>query len=401
MTQEDLDILLRDDVRRTITENITSDPVQVALCVKPYGALIATQVKYLQRAKTKLPSYYSSGCIIPPLAFEQSSSEETAATKSFAGDICIDLTCGLGADTAALSRRFRRVISIERDPVLARVAAYNFAKLGIGNVEIINSPAEEFIADYPGKADLIYADPARRGETGNKLFRLEECSPDMTALMPRLRNIAGQIAVKCSPLFDVDEGFRIFGENISVEVVSSHGECKEVVLHIPGQKRTEHPGKIRTTVAGYEPLWFDRKEEPTEKTITGEKRTNSGKTFTPPYNYLLIPDVVFYKARVTEQYMSPYGAFAASPAGFFFGNRIPDSFRGKAYGIREILPFQPKKLKTMLKASGTGRINILKKDFPQSTETIAKALGVKQGGSDYMAFTRIGTALYALFLKHD
>lgn len=124
MTREEFDTLCRDDVRRAVEENLGRDPLAVALDRRtPHAALVATQVKYLERARTKLPSYYAARCILPPRAFEQASSEACAAHKEPAGDAALDLTCGLGVDALALGRRFRRVVALERDPVLAAVAA--------------------------------------------------------------------------------------------------------------------------------------------------------------------------------------------------------------------------------------------------------------------------------------
>ena len=58
-------------LRRAIEENIERDPQRVALDKHvPHAALVATQVKYLQRARKKLPQLYEARCIIPPRAFE-------------------------------------------------------------------------------------------------------------------------------------------------------------------------------------------------------------------------------------------------------------------------------------------------------------------------------------------
>ena len=131
MTREEFDTLCRADVRRAVEENLGRDPLAVALDRRtPHAALVATQVKYLERARTKLPSYYAARCILPPRAFEQASSEACAAHKEPAGDTALDLTCGLGVDALALGRRFRRVVALERDPVLAAVAARNLRLLG-------------------------------------------------------------------------------------------------------------------------------------------------------------------------------------------------------------------------------------------------------------------------------
>ena len=114
-------------------------------------------------ARTKLPSYYRAGCIIPPLAFEQSSSEDVARRKRFAGDLCVDLTCGLGVDAYTLSCRFKRVIAVERDLVTARVAEINFGRLGADNIEVVCDTAERFIDAFSERPTFSIS--IRRGVT--------------------------------------------------------------------------------------------------------------------------------------------------------------------------------------------------------------------------------------------
>ena len=169
---------------------------------------MATQVKYLARAAQKLPSYAAAQCILPPLAFEQASSEACAARKLLEGDTVLDLTCGLGVDALFLSRRFRRVVTLERNEVLARVAAENFSRMGVANVEVVCMSAEEYLRRDGLRFDWIYADPDRRSAQGRKLVRLEDCSPDIVALKPRLAQVSGRLCVKNSPLFDVGEALR-------------------------------------------------------------------------------------------------------------------------------------------------------------------------------------------------
>ena len=162
MTPEQYRLLLTPEVRRTVEEQIGRDPAAIALDKRiPHAALVATQVKYLARARTKLPSYYEARCILPPLAFEQASSEACAARKSCSGNTVLDLTCGLGVDALYLSKRFREVITLERDATLAAVAEKNFRRLGATNIRVINSSAEAFLASTLDHFDWIYADPDR------------------------------------------------------------------------------------------------------------------------------------------------------------------------------------------------------------------------------------------------
>ena len=167
LTSEELALLLTEPVQRAIAAARGRDPLEVALDRRiPHARLVATQVKYLARAERKLPTYAAAQCILPPLAFEQASSEACAAHKAIAGDAVLDLTCGLGVDTLFLSRRFRRVVTLERDPVLADVARENFRRLGVGNVEVVTAAAEEYLDREGLRFDWVYADPDRRAARG-------------------------------------------------------------------------------------------------------------------------------------------------------------------------------------------------------------------------------------------
>ena len=226
MTSEEYELLLTDEVQRAIAASRGRDPLDVALDrTIPHARLVATQVKYLARAASKLPSYAAAQCILPPLAFEQASSEACAAHKRIDGDTSLDLTCGLGVDALFLSRRFRRVVTLERSETLARIAAENFRRLQAANIEVVHTSAEEYLQRPGLRFDWIFADPDRRSADGRKLVRLEACSPDVTALMPLIMRASGRLCIKNSPLFDVDEALRLFPDS-RVEVVSLGDESR-------------------------------------------------------------------------------------------------------------------------------------------------------------------------------
>ena len=86
MTREEFDIVRSDEVRQAIAENLEADPLNIALNRRiPHAREVATQIKYLQRARTKLPTLYAAQAILPPRAFEQSSSEKCATAKHLKG----------------------------------------------------------------------------------------------------------------------------------------------------------------------------------------------------------------------------------------------------------------------------------------------------------------------------
>ena len=257
------------------------------------------------------------------------------------------------------------------------------------NIRIITTTAEQYVADLNSRAesigpiDLIYIDPARRDSQGKKVWLLEDCSPNVTKLLPSLLQLSPLVVIKASPLFDIDEAFRLFGEKCSVEIISVRGECKEVLIEIRNSQknstvvpsdslpstddlsatgnlstRSETPqtpvnvitdsaqmGVIRLTASGHPTLCYSHKEEkwlspPQEKT---EQQTSKQNPF-PEQNqdhsaqisaiqqdtllfsrektdgiatrYLLIPDVVLYKARLIEQYAQYCGCRANSATGY-------------------------------------------------------------------------------------
>ena len=114
MISSDIEIMLCEEFRHSVQSNIERDPVAVAMDKHlAHASLVATQVKYLQRARHKLPRLYEAGCVIPPRAFEQSSSEESADIKAISGSTLLDLTCGLGIDVMNFARRFERVVALD------------------------------------------------------------------------------------------------------------------------------------------------------------------------------------------------------------------------------------------------------------------------------------------------
>ena len=380
ITAEEYDLLRSDELRQAIAAARGRDPLEVALDrTVPHARLVATQVKYLARAERKLPTYAAAQCILPPRAFEQASSEVTAAHKRIAGNTVLDLTCGLGVDALYLARHFRRVVALERDPLLARITADNLSRMGVANIEVVNSSAEEFLGREGLHFDWVYADPDRRSAEGRKQVRLEACSPDIVALRPEIDRIAPRLCLKNSPLFDVDEALRLFPGS-RVEVVSSGDECKEVVVYADGS------GPLVTATA----------------LGTGSFSARPGAAapeapaFDPArYHWLVVPDVALQKARLARLHLARK-ADCWSDLGFGFAEEEPHGIIGRVLPVERIEPYDPKRLKRELKGRG---LELLKRDFPLPAEELMRRLGTRPGADLRMAFTKIGNDFWAIRLK--
>lgn len=380
ITAEEFELLRTEELRQAVAAARGRDPLDVALDrTVPHARLVATQVKYLARAERKLPTYAAAQCILPPRAFEQASSEATAAHKAIEGDTVLDLTCGLGVDSLYLSRRFRRVVALERDPLLARITSENLSRMGVANIEVVNTSAEEYLRQEGLHFDWIYADPDRRSAEGRKLVLLEACSPDILTLKPLLDRVSERLCLKNSPLFDVDEALRLFPDS-RVEVLSLGDECKEMLIYADGT------GPLVTATA------LD----------IGSFAAAPGAVppETPPFDperfrWLVIPDVALRKARLTRLHLAGK-ADCWSDNGFGFAAAEPHGVIGRVLPIEAIESYDPKRLKRGLKGRG---VEILKRDFPLPPDELMRRLGAHPGADVRMAFTKIGNDFWAIRLK--
>lgn len=383
LTLNDLDILRTEEVRRAIDENIERDPAKVALSKGvPHAALVATQVKYLQRARRKLPALYEARCIIPPRAFEQCSSQESARRKPLSGGSVLDMTCGLGIDTMALAEHSERVVSIERDEVLAEVVRYNMSLLGIRNVEVVTASSEEYVASTSEHFDWVFVDPDRRSTEGKKMVCMEDCSPNVVALMPRLREISERVAIKLSPMFDCAEAFRLCSP-AEVEVVSIGGECKEVNIYTNAER-----DMLRIAVIGDGEWSFDSEAMAAEP---------SAEAFAPEeYRYLLVPDVALQKARVAIAALKPYASIWSNN-GYAFARELPaEALPARIYEIVSIESYRPKELKRRWKGEG---VEFMKRDCALSIDAVRRATATRPGGERLFALTTIAGDAWVIEIK--
>lgn len=379
-TKEEIIELCSEAIRLSVRENIGRTPTDIALDRHiEQASMVATLVKNLQKARTKLPSFYNAEAVIPTLAYEQSSSEECALRKRLSGRSVLDLTCGLGVDAFALSKNFERVVTIERNEALAAIARENFKRLGADNIEVVCSSAEDFVASCTEHFDWCFSDPDRRGAKGEKLVCLEDCSPNVVAIMADLKRVADKICIKCSPLFDLDEAFRLFG-NCSVECVSLGGEAKEVNIYLDGSEQ-QHLSAVAVGVGEFSCSVEER----------NSARWNAVPSNFAHYRYITLPDVSLQHARMVAV------AFEGkcevwSNNGVALSEQLPEGVLGRVFVIEAIY-----EIDSAFKRLMRGRkAEIYRRDFPMANAEICKRFRCSEGGAERWCFTRIGTRSVAI-----
>lgn len=389
ISSEDVDLIVAN--REFILKNRDKDPFQLAL--KGVNSVICTQIRYLIKCEVKMPLFSSIGAIIPPLSYEQSSSELSILTRGYSGDNCLDLTCGLGVDSYCFSKTFKKVISIERDNVLFKVASHNFNLLNCSNIELLNEDSELFVSNYNGKMfDMVYIDPARRNNE-DKVFSFEQSSPNVIELLPILRKITKRIVIKSSPMFDNDKAFELFGDGVSLKTVSVMGECKELIIDISENNIKKDIVSIINRVGDVYNYTFSNYPHVkcNDVAIVG---------FVP--KYVLVPDVGFIKnRRVGDLFKSlmPHNAdYIVNNSVAISDVKLSDNSL-RCYEIDQIFEYKPKIILQYLKKRGIKSSTIMIKNFSYDISSIKKSLKLKDGTNSSMIATRIAGIDSVIFCK--
>lgn len=157
-------------------------------------------------------------------ALEQANHEAIAAYHASCfpeGVTVADLTCGIGADLIALTRR-GPAVGFEIDPVRADYARHNLAVAGL-EAEVIEQDAMSRLDEF----DYALADPGRRRE-GRRVSRLADYRPEPSQVAEQSRE-RHRVGIQVSPMLADEDLLRLGG---CVEFVSYGGECREALVWI-------------------------------------------------------------------------------------------------------------------------------------------------------------------------
>lgn len=142
----------------------------------------------------------------------------------------LDMTFGLGIDAFHIARKASMVDGVEIASEVAEVGRLNALSLGIGNVKVSCRDSAEMLESLsPDSYDVIFIDPARRGVAGQRLYALSDCHPDVTALLPKMLDVAPKVIVKTSPMIDLSQCMRELPGISHIYSIGTRAECKEVV----------------------------------------------------------------------------------------------------------------------------------------------------------------------------
>ena len=410
------------------------------------------QIRGRKMARVKLPRWASlEGIIYPPhISMEQCSSESTALYKaelaarllglpvSSSGTEMkaeneiefVDLTGGFGVDFSYIAARLGvKSMYVERQAHLCEAAKENFERLGLKNAIVKNGDGIEVLHSFLPKKDdaasaddslgitydqprsllktnlglkIIFVDPARRDDAGNKVVSLKDCTPDVTVLQEEMLSKADYVIIKLSPMLDWHRAISELSHVREVHIISVDNECKELLLVLSARNlgdmeassadgEVKHAGNLRIYCVN------DAQSFVCDELDMESSPVKIAPSTLEEMQYLYEPNASLMKAGCFGVLSDRYDARMLSKNSHLFVSQAPiEAFPGRSFRIIAISSFNKKELKRHL--SGITKANIATRNFPLSVAELRKRLKLKDGGETYIFATTLSDESHVLVI---
>lgn len=406
------------------------------------------QIRGRQMARTKLPRWANiDGIIYPPhISMEQCSSEVTAIYKAelaarlvknnqrntrighSLGKInFLDMTGGFGVDFSYIAAQLGvQSMYVERQVHLCEAAKENFDRLGLKNITVLHGDGVEILHRLEKPLQLIFIDPARRDDAGNKVVSLQDCIPDVTLLQDEMLEKSDFVIIKLSPMLDWHRAVNELKQVREVHIVSTGNECKELLLVLSSSLGDKAKSSTEVDEAHVsetddetshlkvycindnQVMSYDESDKSVVSIASGiecgivelEKCSSEENELSQDRSkplYLYEPNASLMKAGCFGAISSRYGVkMLEKNSHLFISDKPVHDFPGRAFRIKAVSSFNKKELKRQL--SGVTKANIATRNFPLSVAELRKRFKLKDGGDTYIFATTLSDESHVLFI---
>ena len=340
----------------------------------------------------------------------------------------VDLTGGFGVDFSYIASRLGvKSMYVERQAHLCEAAKENFGRLGLKNAIVKNGDGIEVLHSFASKKKaaasdslgitedlpqsllktnlglkLIFIDPARRDDAGNKVVSLKDCTPDVTVLQEEMLSKADYVIIKLSPMLDWHRAVSELNCVKEVHIISVNNECKELLLVLSARnmgemeassadREVKHAGSLRIYCVN------DAQSFVCEESDMEASSVKIAPSTLEEMQYLYEPNASLMKAGCFGVLSERYDARMLSKNSHLFVSREPIAvFPGRSFRIIAISSFNKKELKRHL--SGITKANIATRNFPLSVAELRKRLKLKDGGETYIFATTLSDESHVLVI---
>ena len=340
----------------------------------------------------------------------------------------VDLTGGFGVDFSYIASRLGvKSMYVERQTHLCEAAKENFGRLSLKNAIVKNGDGIEVLHSFASKKEaaasdslgitedqsqsllktnlglkLIFIDPARRDDAGNKVVSLKDCTPDVTLLQEEMLSKADYVIIKLSPMLDWHRAVSELNCVQEVHIISVNNECKELLLvlsvrNMGEMEASSADGEVK--YAGNLRIYCvnDAQSFVCEESDMEASSVKIAPSTFEEMQYLYEPNASLMKAGCFSVLSERYGARMLSKNSHLFVSMEPiEDFPGRSFRIIAISSFNKKELKRQL--SGITKANIATRNFPLSVAELRKRLKLKDGGETYIFATTLSDESHVLVI---
>ena len=354
-----------------------------------YKAELAARLLNIQSRKTPNPENEENSkiCEFPTESAVGSKFAKNEGTCDFHEEIdFVDLTGGFGVDFSYIAARLGvKAMYVERQAHLCEAAKENFERLGVENAEVKNGDGVEVLHSL-SHLSLLFIDPARRDDAGNKVVSLQDCTPDVTQLQDEMLEKADFIIIKLSPMLDWHRAVSELKHVREVHIVSTGNECKELLLVL--SSKSEENASLKVYCVNDNQVMSYLEDDDSVVSIASDASSIA---------YLYEPNASLMKAGCFGVISSQYGAKMLAKNSHLFVSQEPISdFPGRSFRIKAVSSFNKKELKRHL--SGITKANIATRNFPLSVAELRKRLKLKDGGETYIFATTLSDESHVLMI---
>jgi hypothetical protein len=372
--------LLSIEIQKFINSNLKADVAQLALQKNKFPdsdwPSILNQVAAKQKARTKLPTWFTTSNIYYPakISIEQTSSEKTAEYKSklVSGDNLIDLTGGFGVDDFYFSKRINHVVHCEINSDLSETVAYNLEQLKVKNISCIAGDSSEILKNLNQQFEWIYIDPSRRNDAKGKVFMLKDCLPNVPDLLDFYFGFAPNIMIKTAPILDITAGLTELRNVKSIHIVALENEVKELLWIL----EKDYTGNTLIQTCN---LTKEASEE-----FSFELRNHVVSDFGLPKKYLFEPNAAIMKSGGFDAITEQFKLQKLHQHSHLYTSENLIDFPGRVFEIESSFEYNKQHMKMHLENK---KANITTRNFPETVENIRKKWKIKDGGNQYCFFT--------------
>ena len=357
-------------------------------------AVLEEQIRFRQRSRERFPDVEK--WLWTDRSLQQASDWTSALVKAslIATDIpVVDACCGAGADLVALARE-HRVVGIDRDPRLARLA--------LANVHAHQLSADMCIAELPTSlGDLsrvaLHIDPDRRAgeDRSTRTTHGEAFSPSLAECM-LIAQPARAAIIKLAPATEIDLTEQ--SSDWRRCWLGTPRECPQQLL-LRGETNLIIPSGQVAAVLGRRELNRELNQELASEVYCGPQLAIE-EIVTEPDAYVYEPHPAIYAAGLAPVWSSEHNLTAiTNPRGYYTGPELQPGPWAQAFRVLEVIAWDDRRVRKWLRAAGAGRLEVKSRLITIDASELQRRYSQSEGRPLVCLLTRSGKGLRAIMAE--